>query len=260
MDSGDQIEKLQRAAARDSAGLNPTEWMLVPGATVGPYQIEGPLGKGGMGQVYRARDTRLGRPVALKFLSDATIANAAALERFRREAQAISTLNHPNVCTVYDIGEQAGRPYLVMELMEGQTLKERNAGPPASNDELLAIAIPILDALDAAHACGIVHRDLKPANIFLTRQGAVKILDFGLAKAAGANPRDSPGAPPSMEESLTAPGTTVGTVSYMSPEQARGQAVDARSDLFACGVVMYEMATGTLPFARRWLGGHGSKR
>jgi serine/threonine protein kinase len=241
MDGGDQTGKRDRA---DDQGLNPTEWMLVPGAMVGPYQIDGPLGKGGMGQVYRARDTRLGRPVALKFLSDGTIANADVLERFRREAQALSTLNHPNVCTIYDIGEQAGRPYLVMELMEGQTLKERNAGRPYSNEELLAIAIPILDALDAAHASGIVHRDIKPANIFLTRQGAVKILDFGLAKS-GAHP----GEPAGMEDGLTAPGTTVGTVSYMSPEQARGQTVDARSDVFACGAVLYEMATGTLPFA-----------
>jgi len=234
MGGEDQNEKTDR-------GLNPTEWMLVPGAAVGPYQIDGPLGKGGMGQVYRARDTRLGRPVALKFLSDETVANAAVLERFRREAQAISTLNHPNVCTVYDIGEHSGRPYLVMELMEGQTLKERNAERPFSNEELLAVAIPILEALEAAHASGIVHRDIKPGNIFLTRQGAVKILDFGLAKSAGS--------PAGVEESLTAPGTTVGTVSYMSPEQARGQAVDARSDLFACGAVLYEMATGTLPFA-----------
>ena len=239
MDRGDQINQSGHA---DDESLNPTERMLVPGARVGPYQIEGPLGRGGMGQVYRARDTRLGRPVALKFLTDATVENAEALERFRREAQAISALNHPNVCTVYDIGEEAGRPFLVMELMDGRTLKERIAAGPISNQELLAVAIPILDALEAAHACGIVHRDIKPANIFLTRQGAVKILDFGLAKAAGADQ----GKP--LEDSLTTPGTTVGTVSYMSPEQACGQAVDARSDLFACGVVLYEMATGTLPF------------
>jgi len=245
MDGGDQDEKIHHAAAPGSPGLNPTESMLLQGATVGPYQIEGPLGRGGMGQVYRARDPRLGRPVALKFLSDTTVADAATLERFRREAQAVSKLNHPNVCTIYDIGDHAGRPYLVMELMEGQTLKERIARAAVSNEELLAIAIPILEGLDAAHACAIVHRDIKPANIFLTRQGSVKILDFGLAKTAGSHPGPLPG----MEESLTAPGTTVGTVSYMSPEQARGQAVDVRSDLFACGVVLYEMATGTLPFA-----------
>jgi eukaryotic-like serine/threonine-protein kinase len=244
MDGPDQVDKLHRAGSEDSS-LSPTEWMLVPGAMVGPYRIEGPLGKGGMGQVYRAQDTRLGRPVALKFLADATVQNAEVLERFRREAQAISTLNHPNVCTVYDIGEQAGRPYLVMELMEGQTLKERIAALPVSNEELLPIAIAILDALNAAHDAGIVHRDIKPANIFLAKQGSVKILDFGLAKAAGANP----GTPFHIEEGLTTPGTTVGTISYMSPEQARGQNVDARSDLFACGVVLYQMATGTLPFA-----------
>jgi eukaryotic-like serine/threonine-protein kinase len=239
MDRGDQIDKSGRA---DDEGLKPTERMLVAGARVGPYQIEGPLGRGGMGQVYRARDTRLGRPVALKFLTDATAGSAEALDRFRREAQAISALNHPNVCTVYDIGDEAGRPFLVMELMEGRTLKERNAAGPVSNQELIAIAVPVLEALEAAHACGIVHRDIKPANIFLTRQGAVKILDFGLAKATGADP----GTP--LEDSLTSPGTTVGTVSYMSPEQACGQAVDARSDVFACGVVLYEMASGTLPF------------
>src|SRR5580704_13091195 len=175
MDGGDQDEKIHHAAAPGSPGLNPTESMLLQGATVGPYQIEGPLGRGGMGQVYRARDPRLGRPVALKFLSDTTVADAEVLERFRREAQAISTLNHPNVCTVYDIGDFAGRPYLVMELMEGQTLKERIARGAVSNEELLAIAIPILEGLDAAHACAIVHRDIKPANIFLTRQGSVKI-------------------------------------------------------------------------------------
>ncbi len=228
-----------------SAAETPTQIMLVSGVSVGPYSIEGPLGKGGMGEVYRARDNRLGRPVALKFLSGTMPANQSILERFRREAQAISTLNHPNVCTVYDIGEQDGRPFLVMELMEGQTLKERIAERPLSNEQVLDIIIPILEALEAAHRAGIVHRDIKPANIFLTRQGPVKILDFGLAKSAGAELAERP----FDVESLTAPGTTVGTISYMSPEQARGQPVDARSDLFACGVVLYEMATGTLPFA-----------
>jgi len=247
----DLLEQLEREFSHLSAGQNPTESILMRGASVGPYEIEGPLGKGGMGEVYRARDSRLGRPVAVKFLSGAMAANPSVLERFRREAQAISALNHPNVCTVYDIGEQGGRPFLVMELMEGQTLKERIAERPFSNETLLAIMIPILEALEAAHGAGIVHRDIKPANIFLTRQGPVKILDFGLAKSAGAE--SASGTVPL--DSLTAPGTTVGTVSYMAPEQARGQSVDARSDLFACGVVLYEMATGTLPFAGEGLQG-----
>ncbi len=221
------------------------------GLSLGPYRIENKLGEGGMGEVYRARDTRLGRAVALKFLTGTMAVNPAVLERFRREARAISALNHPNVCTVYDIGEHEGRPYLVMELMDGQTLKERIAERPFSNDELIATSIPLLDGLEAAHATGIVHRDIKPANIFLTRLGVVKILDFGLAKSSGAEPDVSP----DMADSLTAPGTTIGTISYMSPEQARGEAVDARSDLFACGVVLYQMATGALPFAgSNWAG------
>jgi serine/threonine protein kinase len=239
------VEKLLNQAS------SATETMLLPGVAVGPYRIEGPLGKGGMGEVYRARDNRLGRPVALKFLSGAMAASQSTLERFRREAQAISTLNHPNVCTVYDIGEHGGQPFLVMELMEGQTLKELIAERPLSNDQLLAIMIPVLEALEAAHGAGIVHRDVKPANVFLTRQGPVKILDFGLAKSAGAEL-----VPPAVPmDSLTAPGATVGTISYMAPEQARGQTVDARSDIFACGVVLYEMATGTLPFAGDGLAG-----
>jgi len=249
--SSGAFDVADRKAAQSSAGQDPTETMLLPGAAVGPYRIEGPLGKGGMGEVYRARDNRLGRPVALKFLSGAMAANQSTLERFRREAQALSALNHPNVCTVYDIGEHQGQPFLVMELMEGQTLKERIAERPLSNDQLLAIMIPVLEALEAAHGAGIVHRDVKPANVFLTRQGPVKILDFGLAESTGAElvPRAMP------MDSLTAPGATVGTISYMAPEQARGQTVDARSDIFACGVVLYEMATGTLPFAGDGLAG-----
>lgn len=237
---GDQIGGDSHAA---QGGETPTQSILLPGVTVGHYQIDGPLGKGGMGEVYRGRDTRLGRPVALKFLTGEMLANPAGVERFLREAQAISALNHPNVCTIYDIGNEAGRPYLVMELMQGQTLKERMAERPFSNDELMAILIPILDALEAAHAAGIVHRDIKPANVFLTRQGGVKILDFGLAKTAAAGAGAA-----AMADSLTVPGTTLGTVSYMSPEQARGQSVDARSDLFSCGVLLYQMATGKLPF------------
>jgi eukaryotic-like serine/threonine-protein kinase len=238
------VEFLDRPAIQNTPQLSEdsTVTELSAGASLGRYQIEGKIGKGGMGEVYRARDSRLGRPVALKFLTSARVANAADLERFQREALAISALNHPNVCTVYDIGDQAGQPYLVMELLDGQTLKERIAEQPFSNDQLVAITAPILDALEAAHTAGIVHRDIKPANVFLTRQGVVKILDFGLAKSPGAQP----GAP--TDDSLTAPGTTVGTLSYMSPEQARGEAVDARSDLFSCGVVLYQMATGTLPF------------
>jgi eukaryotic-like serine/threonine-protein kinase len=247
LDTGGQNSNFETREIADPPAVpdHPTETLLLPGPAVGPYQIDGPLGRGGMGEVFRARDTRLGRAVAVKFLSSKMTRDRSALERFRREARAISTLNHPNVCTVHDIGEEAGRPYLVMELLEGQTLKERIAGPPFSNEQLLAIMIPILDALEAAHALGIVHRDIKPANIFLCRQGAVKILDFGLAKSTGPESATYP----DVGEALTAPGTAVGTIAYMSPEQARRGNVDARSDLFACGVVLYQMATGTLPFA-----------
>jgi non-specific serine/threonine protein kinase len=196
-----------------------------------------------MGEVFRARDTRLGRPVALKLLAGTMTADSSSLERFRREAQAIAALNHPNVCTVYDIGEHEGRPFLVMELMEGQTLRDRIADRPFSNEDLTAIMVQILEGLEAAHGAGIVHRDIKPANIFLTRLGTVKILDFGLAKSTRTELFESP----IPVDSLTTPGTTVGTISYMAPEQLRGEPVDARSDVFACGVLLYEMATGTLP-------------
>ena len=221
------------------------------GTKVGPYQIEGMLGAGGMGTVYRARDSRLGRTVALKFLSGPFSKSGEALERFQREAQAISALNHPNVCTIHDIGEERGHPFLVMELLDGQTLKQRIVAGRCPNEELLSIGILICDGLEAAHSMGLVHRDIKPANIFITTKRIVKILDFGLAKAAspatsrGVGPEPAPIA----DQTLTTPGTTIGTAAYMSPEQVRGAALDARTDLFSLGVLLYEMATGVTPFA-----------
>ena len=248
-----EVPALEMAARSIDTEPSSTAGQLAGGEQLGPYRIIASLAAGGMGEVYSATDTRLDRPVAIKLLPRQLAQDAQALKRFQREARAASALNHPTICTLYDIGEREGQPFLVMELLEGRSLKERLAAGPVPAGELAALGAQIAGALEVAHSKGIVHRDIKPANIFITSRGEVKILDFGLAKLIGdpllpQGETAGAGAPVSAEASISVAGWAPGTVAYMSPEQARGEQLDGRTDLFSLGVTLYEMATGTKPF------------